>query len=388
MMPMKVLVTGATRNAGMAVIRGLAKHRCAVIGADERRLPFKAHSRFSTTYLYYPRRYQENFIDGLIEIIKNENPDVLVPVSGTRWISMHKEEIQRYVNLLLPDYPSYMAAFDNQTTLEECKKLNIGCPDIFQDKDLPLVFKQNKSSPEPLSFVIKPRADIGGARGQGVFNDDESFKQAQKKALKYGPYCIQEYIPGGPENMRTVNLLFDRRSRLAAHFATKKIRQWPNTGGISVLSESIQAPELVDFVMPFFKKWQWQGMAEAEIKIDARNQQPKLIEINPRFCGYIGFAIECGVNFPWYICRLAEEKDVEWAGYPTGVKYINWSSYLKAAFAEWKDSSNKRSTFIKIGNELKGKKMTNSMGWADWKIIVSKMLFELANKEGASDVWN
>jgi predicted ATP-grasp superfamily ATP-dependent carboligase len=281
-----------------------------------------------------------------------------------------------------------MAAFDNQTTLEECKELGIGCPDIWREKDVQLIFKQNRTSPEPLSFVLKPRADMGGARGLGIFNDEKSFKSLQKKTLHYGPYCIQEYIPGGPENMRTVNLLFDENSRLVAHFATKKIRQWPNFGGISVLSESIQAPDLVDFVMPFFEKWHWQGMAEVEIKIDARDQKPKLIEINPRFCGYIGFAIACGVNFPWYICRLTAGKEVDKVCYPAGVKYINWSSYLKAAFSEWTQSSNKSATLIKIGKELNGKKITNNMQWADWKTVVAKMIFELSNREGTSDVWN
>jgi hypothetical protein len=32
--------------------------------------------------------------------------------------------------------------------------------------------------------------------------------------------------------------------------------------------------------------------------------------------------------------------------------------------------------------------MANNMQWADWKTIAAKMLFELVNKEGASDVWN
>jgi D-aspartate ligase len=385
---MKVLVTGATRNAGLAIARGLAGQGCEVIGADERRLPFNAHTRYTKPYYQYPTGYQDGFLYGLMEIIQKEKPDLLIPVSGTKHISMHKELIEKFTKVMLPDYRSYMAAFDNQTTLEECKELGIGRPDIWREKEVQLVLKQNRTSPKPLSFVLKPRADMGGARGLGIFNDEKSFKSLQKKTMHYGPYCIQEYIPGGPENMRTMNLLFDENGKVVAHFATKKIRQWPNTGGISVLSESIHAPDLVDFVMPFFEKWHWQGMAEVEIKIDARDQKPKLIEINPRFCGYIGFAIACGVNFPWDICRLTEGKKVEKVSYPAGVEYINWPAYLKAAFSEVKVSKNKAAAIIKIRNELKGRKKTNNMAWADWKTVVAKMIFELSNKEGASDVWN
>ena len=50
---MKVLVTGATRNASMAVIRGIANEGYDVIGADARRLPFNAHSCYSKPYFLY-----------------------------------------------------------------------------------------------------------------------------------------------------------------------------------------------------------------------------------------------------------------------------------------------------------------------------------------------
>jgi predicted ATP-grasp superfamily ATP-dependent carboligase len=385
---MKVLVTGATRNASMAIIRGLARQGVRVVGADERRLPFNSRSRYFGPYLMYPAGPENVFIEGLIEIIRREKPDLLLPVSNTRWISKNKGLIEKHTHVLLPDYPGYMAAFDNQVTLEECRKLGIECPEILREEELLPALERNTTLRHPLSFVLKPRANVGGAKGLGVFHDAGAFRTAKQKALLFGDACIQEYVPGGPENMRTVNLLFDKMSRPAAYFATKKIRSWPHSGGISVLSQSIHAPDLVDFVMPFFEKWHWQGMAEAEIKIDARDQKPKLIEINPRFCGYIGFAIECGVNFPWYICRITQGKEIPPSMYPAGIKYINWPSYVKSAFSEWKASPGKSAVIIKCLNELKGRKKTNNLEWADWKIIAAKILFELSNKEGASDVWN
>lgn len=385
---MKVLVTGATRNAGLAIIRGLVRQGCDVIGADDRRFPFHAHPRHTKPFYLYPAGEQDDFMNGLMDIIQQEKPDLLLPVAGTKHISLHKELIKKLTKLILPDYRSYMAAYDNQTTLEECKKLNIGCPKIWREEDVRQIIRENKSSLKPVSFVLKPRGNIGGARGLGVFHDEDAFRLMQKNASRYGLTCVQEYIPGGPENMRTVNLFFGEDGRLAAHFATKKIRQWPNSGGISVLSESIQAPELVDFALPFFEKWPWQGVAEVEIKIDSRDQKPKLIEINPRFCGYIGFAIVCGIDFPWYMCRLAQGEQVEKANYPSGIRYINWPAYIKAAYAEWKSSAKKSTVITKLRNELKGKKKTNNMGWADWKTIAAKMMFELSNWGSASDVWN
>lgn len=385
---MKVLVTGATRNTSLAVIRGLAREGCEVIGADERRLPFNIHSRHSKPYYLYPVGYQDDFFDAMIAIIKKEKPDVFLPVCGSKQISKHKKKIEQYTKVLLPDYESYMTAFDNQTTLKECQNLNIGCPRIWQETAVLKELNKNRGKKKPVRFVLKPREDIGGSRGLGIFHNESSYKYYKERGQKYGSTFIQEYIPGGPENMRTVNMLFDSNSNLAAYFTTQKIRQWPNKGGISALSVSTHEPALVDFILPFFKKWRWQGIAEAEIKIDSRDQKPKLIEINPRFCGYIGFPIACGVNFPWYLCQLALGKELGPVEYSAGIQYINWASYLKSAVSEWMEGKNRKEVFRKIRRELKGKKVTNSMEWYDWKIIAAKMVFELMDRGKSSDVWN
>jgi len=188
--------------------------------------------------------------------------------------------------------------------------------------------------------------------------------------------------------MRTVNMLFDGNSDLVAYFTIKKIRQWPQSGGLCGLSVSTHEPDLANFILPFFKKWRWQGIAEAEIKIDSRDQKPKLIEINPRFCGYIGFPIACGVNFPWYMCQLLNGENPGPIKYSSGIQYINWSYYLKSVSSEWRETKNKKGFFAKIYRELKGKKITNNLDWGDWKVIATKMLFELTDRGKSSDVWN
>lgn len=374
------MVTGATKNSCMAVIRGLSQKGCEIIGADERSLPFKMHSRYTKPYYSYPPGYDDDFMDAIIKIIQKEKPDVFLPVAGSKQISMHKQTIEKYTNVLLPDFKSYVKAFDNQLTIKACKKLNIGCPDIWHENDVLHELGKNRNRKNPVHFVLKPRSDIGGARGLGIFHDEKSLQHFKKTGKKYGKPFISEYIPGATENMRTVNLLFDTNSELVAYFTTRKIRQWPNSGGISALTVSTHEPDLVDFILPFFKKYRWQGFAEAEIKIDARDEKPKLIEINPRFCGYIGFPIACGVNFPWYMCQLVNGEKPETVKYPSGIQYIHWPAYLKAVYSEWQKNKSKKKFFSKIRTEIKGKKVSNNMEWHDWKVIAAKMFFELLDR--------
>lgn len=378
---MKVLVTGATRNSGMAVIRGLASEGYEVIGADARKLPFNLHSRYTKPYLLYPETEKNNFSDVLIEIIKKEKPDVLLPVSGTKQVSKQRNEIEKHTKVLVPDFESFLVANDNKKTIAECQKMGIVCPRILTEKEGIAALKKNGARKDPVKVVVKPRQDIGGARGVSIVNDAESLKKAKSESERiYGETVIEEYIPGDTESMRTINLLFDKKNRLAAYFTTKKLRQWPTTGGISALSISTNEWKLVKMVLPFFEKWKWQGPAEVELKIDARDNMPKLIEINPRFWGYIGFPAKCGVNFPMIACELAlgaTANDKEYPKYDVGVKYINPSAYIKAVTSDIFQSNSKASSIARIVTDLKGRKVSNYVELSDFPVIIAKILYEL-----------
>ncbi len=379
---MKVLVTHATRSIAMAIITELARGGCEIVGADDRRLPLDIHSMYTKPYYLYPdAKKDDGFVGAIIKIIKKEKPDVVLPVSGTKLLSRHRMEIEKYCKLLVPDYESFIVAYDNKKTLDECKKIGIACPEIFTEKEAIKYLIKNRNKNGAVKVVVKPRKDVGGGKGLFIVDKVEAFKKARDKSERaYGKTVIEEYIPGDTESMRTVNLMFDKKSSLVAYFTTKKIRQWPTTGGISALSVSTNEWNLVEMVLPFFKKWQWEGPAEVEIKIDSRDNKPKLIEINPRFWGYIGFPIKCGVNFPMIACKLAQGENVqnkEYPQYPVGIKYLNPTAYLKVIMSNIIYSKNKMQVITSVLTDLKGKKVSNNIELRDFKPIIGKILLEL-----------
>jgi hypothetical protein len=48
-----------------------------------------------------------------------------------------------------------------------------------------------------------------------------------------------------------------------------------------------------------------------EFRVDPRDGEPKLLEVNPRFWGSLHHAIVCGVDFPHLLYVMAMEGDVE-----------------------------------------------------------------------------
>jgi len=382
---MKILVTNATRNAGFAVVQVLTKSNCEVIGADDRKLPFGIHSRHTKPNYLYADIESDSFVESLIRIIRKEKPDVLLPVSGTSQISYHKSELEKHTNLLVPDYISFMAADDNQITLEECRKLNIDCPEILSRKKAIDILQSNKNRTNTTRVVLKARKNIG--RSEGLFYVDtpsEMERTIAENEKKYGDYIIEEFIPG-TQRMKTLNLLFDKSSRLAAYFTTHKLKEWPNTGGLAALSISTNDWHLVQWVLPFFKKWRYQGVAEVELKMDPRDGKPKLIEINPRFWDYIGFPVRCGVNFPFLASKLAldNSRNVKtYPSYPVNTKYINPYLYIKATLSEIMSSKQKIKMLGKALIQLKGKKVGNFFELLYIKVNIAKMLLQLLGKSG------
>jgi len=122
--------------------------------------------------------------------------------------------------------------------------------------------------------------------------------------------------------MRTVVVVFSRDSQLVAAFTTQKELQWPATGGNTTVSHSTADERLVKQVLPFFRKWKWCGPAEVELKTDSRTGQDKVIEINPRFPGYLRFPLDCGLDLPAQATGLAEQGEaVPFPSYQVGAEY-------------------------------------------------------------------
>ena len=74
-------------------------------------------------------------------------------------------------------------------------------------------------------------------------------------------------------------------------------------------------------IFPLFRKWNYQGIAEVELKKDSRDGKAKPIEINPRVWRYIGFCIRCGVNFPLLVYELALDANNHDSQYQPDIKY-------------------------------------------------------------------
>ncbi len=109
---------------------------------------------------------------------------------------------------------------------------------------------------------------------------------------------VQEYIPGGPDSLRSFHAFADEHGHIAAFFCGRKIRTFPPIEGESSFIELIKDPELVAAGMSLAAKLGLRGVFKVDFKRDERSGELFVLEVNARFNLWNFLGAVDGVNLP------------------------------------------------------------------------------------------
>ena len=115
---------------------------------------------------------------------------------------------------------------------------------------------------------------------------------------------LQEYVPGPPTGHYMVEGFVDRSGRVAARFVRQRLRMFPPDFGDSTYMGGVpldRVPAAVEHLDRLLAHLSYRGVFEAEFKVDERDGEFKLLEVNARPWYFIAFAADCGVDF----CAMA-----------------------------------------------------------------------------------
>lgn len=307
----KILIIDGHDRRALAAVRSIGekKEKFHITIGSSRKLNASRFSKYCNEFICYPNpnEDEEGFVDFLIEYIKANQIQVLLPMGDqvAEIASKNKEKFKNVTNLLVPDYNVFMIARDKRITLEYAKKNNIPFPKTYKIEDI-------KNEIEEISYpvIIKPRIS-SASMGIVIANNKEHAVECYENVnAEYEEPIIQEIIPDVGEHYQA-NLLFNKNSEIKASSIKKKIRQFPVTGGPSTFFKTVDNKEIEEMSIRFLKNINWVGPAEVEFMIDPRDGTPKLMEINPRLSATIRLSCFVGVDFPYLIIQNALEKETE-----------------------------------------------------------------------------
>ena len=353
-----VLVTSASGAKGLVVTRSLGRHNINVYNTDSERFSAAFFSKYSKGHFLTPSPLDSpnDFIQVILDYVKDNNIDVLMPVNSveTLLICKYKDEFTPYTQVPFEDYSKMIKLHDKSELAKVAEELDIPIPKTYEITNFNDIEKYAESLTYPV--VIKLKKSTSSVGVSYAFSQEEFISMYKETILKFklepSDYpLVQEYIPG---NGYGVSILMNH-GELRALFTHKRLREYPITGGPSTLRESVRHPKMESIAVKLLKHFNWHGIAMVEFKLDQRTNKPVLIEVNPRFWGSLNQAIASGVDFPYLLHKMEMEGDINpvtkyKVGLRTGLMFNDFRAQLHLL-----KNPNGRNKFIEYGINIESK---------------------------------
>ena len=257
---------------------------------------------------YSPKKY----IEALIHLAEERSGDILIPTSDTavEVISKNKTLLEKYYSVPTPAWSVVENCLEKDKTYRIAEKIGIPIPKTFRVEDMEHLMQLSNKIPYPC--IIKPsspkmKRDFNlRARRKVIEVKRKADLIANCKRLleRQCHPLVQEIIPGPPTQLHSLKTVLDFKSNPVGIFTDRKIRQIPFDFGVSTFRESLWVPEIVELGLSLLKKIRYVGISAVEFKLDPRDKQYKLIEINPRPWNSISLPTYCGINLPHILYKM------------------------------------------------------------------------------------
>ena len=304
----KVFVLDGRSLASLAIVRSLGKKGFEIQCGEEFGLNLTRFSKYVKKSWIYPspNSNPDAFIKEIKKITEQEKFDMIIPVRDdtTLLVAKHAKDLSHITNLYIAEYDAIRLLQDKAETLRIAQKCGVPHPRTWfpEETDLKEILKNLKTP-----FLIRARISSGSRGIAFVRKADDFFEQYESVKRDFGEPMIQEYVQ--KNSYCTACVLLDHNSDEIASFAYERVKEYPLSGGPTVVGISCKNDEVIRYALSLLKSIGWRGVAEVEFIIDQQGI-PKLLEVNPRFWMPLNLAIQSGVDFPYLLYQLAMKNPV------------------------------------------------------------------------------
>ena len=369
---MRALVLDAGSAAGVETVQALGRAGIEVDAADVPAASLAFRSRYPRRRFRQPSPARtEEFLAWLEGLDAAHGYTLIVPSTEASLLALRQRPAEGLLRTkaVLPGDDALDTTLDKRRTVELASRLGIPVPEsrMFMSLD-------DAETAEQCPLVLKPvrsAAAVGDdveILSAAVVRDERARRAALGALLAHGPVQQQRHVGGRGVG---VEMLFDR-GREVWHFVHERLHERPLTGGGSTYRRSVPPPaDLLAAARALLHALEWHGVAMVEFKM-GRDGAFHLMEVNPRLWGSLALAIDCGVNFPLGLWRIAAGlPHVPQPAYRVHYFTRNLPKDLEWLWANWRADHQdpllltrpRMRSFIEYGRPLLGRE-----SWDHWDV--------------------
>ncbi|MGA9684912.1 MAG: hypothetical protein WBQ74_24120 [Candidatus Sulfotelmatobacter sp.] len=295
---------------GLGIVRSLGRQGIPVCVVDDE-LSISRYSRYCKKFVKLSDlRHERVVVDSLLEIGKRLRLQgwVLYPTREelVAALSRNRAELSEVFRVPATDWDSIKWAWDKRNTYRLARELDIPTPIThcyFENLDQ---VNQLHSLTPPFAikpaikehFVYATKAKAWRANSHAELRT--LFQKASELAL-CEEIMVQELIPGGGSQQFSYCAFF-RDGEAVGKMVVRRRRQHPlQFGRASTYVETLNIPILEELSERFLRAIDYYGLVELEYKLDPRDSQYKLLDVNARTWGYHSLGAEAGVDFSYML---------------------------------------------------------------------------------------
>lgn len=306
----KILITDGNSRITLSVLRSLSSRGFEVVVGSDKRRCLSFFSKYCKKKILYPNPclYKKQFVDFMLDYVKNNHVDVLIPICDTTVIPISEKikSFGKYTTIACPENKILKKSINKSKTINIAQRKGIPVPKTYFVKSIDELKKLSSKLNFPV--IIKPRYscfwkgdEINYGYSEVVF-DKSSLITKYVHQHNLVPYpLIQEFIQGRGYGISVIA----KEGKPVAIFSHKRLKQVPINGVVSCLRISVKPPpDMKKYALRLLKELKWNGVAMVEFILDKKDNIPKLMEINGRFWGSLELAISSGIDFPYIFLKL------------------------------------------------------------------------------------
>ncbi len=213
---------------------------------------------------------------------------ILIPTSDdlSIFVSEYRDRLKEF--FLFPDNdPNLVKGLVSKESMYELAlKYEVPTPHTLFPKNIEDVehYASEVQFPVMLKGIDGNRLQINTGKKMVIVRSKEGLIQSfQELEEKGNPnLMIQEFIPGGDDQVYIFNGYFNKNSECFAGFTGHKIRQYPIHVGCASLGECRWNQEVADVTIQFMQALGYRGILDIGYRLDPRDGKYKVLDINPR----------------------------------------------------------------------------------------------------------